>query len=160
MNGTLAGGMQIFVKTLNGKDLTLDVDIINTTVYQCKLYVQKREGIPPESQRLVYAGVELKDQDTFAFSNCQKDSTLFLVLRLQGGKQLVLTEFFDRTLAVKLMDVPGFKDALVVKEGVEQKMGDIFEKFLAKSTVEKPCFEMSYHEDKLCAALGVEGRLT
>ena len=73
---------------------------------------------------------------------------------------MALIEFFDRTLAVKLMAVPGFKEALVVKEGVEQKMGEIFEKFLTKSTEEKPGFEMLYHEDKLCTALGVEGRLT
>jgi len=113
------GGMQLFVKTLTGKTVSIEVEE-GESIEDVKAKIAEKEGIPPEQQRLIFGGQQLQDSKTIDDYDVGDDATLHLVLRLRGGMQLFVKTLTGKTVSIEVEEGESIED---VKAKIAEKEG-------------------------------------
>ena len=121
--GPSNGNFQIFVKTLNNKNIVLEVDPLET-IKSLKQKIFDKEGVPVNEQRLNHVGKELQDDLTVADYNIQRESGLDMSLRVRGGSgsmQVFVKTLTNKTIALTVEpsdSIESVKQKVFDKEGI------------------------------------------
>jgi ubiquitin C len=110
-------GMQIFVKTLTGKTITLEVKSSNM-INNIKVKIQDKKDILPNQHHLIFTGKQLKNSHPLSDYNIQKRSTLHLVLHFHGGMQIFIEMLTNRTTTLNVESLITIK---IIKVKIQDK---------------------------------------
>jgi len=133
--------MQVFVKTLTGKSLTIYIES-TSTVFELKKLIQSKEGIPPNQQRLIFYGRQLEDNKTLEYHKIYKECTIHLCLNMRGGMHHISSGHTDYC-STRVPDQKNIIDKTTFISAIHlnyvKKVGNIYKKLFLQLNCHPKC---------------------